>query len=617
MPQSDSSPHSSLRLLVQFNETYCSLPELNNILENKFSFNGETYCLGPEINWLKNPSEDIEWLILLHKFYAAPGLIRQWLTSENDKYLNIFLDLVTTWIKQVPDNFIATDVTARRVQNWAYAWNLIDRADRISALPEEFVNGFKHSIQNQVNAIITNMAPSRNHRTLELYSVFLSSLAFPDLAQAPDWRRLATEQMVLNIRSDLQADGVHCEQSTDYHHLALRSYLLFYQLAKLNEISIPQDISTLLCRALDFSMHIHRPDGLIPAISDSDSAEYIELLSWGAELFSRTDYAYVASAGIQGQAPFKSNVKFSDSGYVVMRSNWSNSESFDQARYLVLDAGPVGQGNHGHMDALSIEIAAYGRSLIVDPGRYTYNEKGIVDWRSEFRSTRAHNTVTVDDRNQAIYRRKRPGSKFKIVAPHPKTSIVRDDLDSEPSFVQGHVVSPNYAPQHHRFVCFVRQCYWLIIDRLMSDDMSEHDYKLRYQLTPTAINKIQTKKTPNNAQVSIPGLELWVAGQENMQFHIEDSWVSVDYGVKQPAPRLCFSQHARETMFMSALIPQKTVQSNSVHINCFRSSESAFRLSLLVDGQLDDWQWLEIDSEIQLTNSAGTRSWNLDKNHAL
>lgn len=67
----------------------------------------------------------------------------------------------------------------------------------------------------------------------------------------------------------------------------------------------------------------------------------------------------------------------------------------------MLDCGPRA-GNHGHFDLLSVEVAAFGRSLIVDPGRYTYHEAGEVNWRGISRHA-MHNTVAVDGRNQTRY----------------------------------------------------------------------------------------------------------------------------------------------------------------------------------------------------------------------
>jgi hypothetical protein len=94
---------------------------------------------------------------------------------------------------------------------------------------------------------------------------------------------------------------------------------------------------------------------------------------------------------------------FPDAGYTCCAAPGAEWPQHTQAQHLVLDCGPLGEGNHGHFDCLSFELAAHGRSLVVDPGRYTYSEAGEVNWRVHFRSTAAHNTVCVDGRNQTRY----------------------------------------------------------------------------------------------------------------------------------------------------------------------------------------------------------------------
>ena len=52
---------------------------------------------------------------------------------------------------------------------------------------------------------------------------------------------------------------------------------------------------------------------------------------------------------------------------------------------------------HAHADALSFELAVNGQTMLIDPGTYTYTASK--DLRDSFRSSSAHNTLTVDDRS--------------------------------------------------------------------------------------------------------------------------------------------------------------------------------------------------------------------------
>jgi hypothetical protein len=70
---------------------------------------------------------------------------------------------------------------------------------------------------------------------------------------------------------------------------------------------------------------------------------------------------------------------------------------------MLFDHGPLGVApsyGHGHADALAITLRQAGVDLLIDPGTFTYT--GDPQWRSYFRSTAAHNTVTVDGEDQAI-----------------------------------------------------------------------------------------------------------------------------------------------------------------------------------------------------------------------
>src|SRR5205823_3777042 len=92
-----------------------------------------------------------------------------------------------------------------------------------------------------------------------------------------------------------------------------------------------------------------------------------------------------------------------DGGYYAMRSAWQ-----PDANFLVVDCGPHGTMNcgHAHADALSIELSALGRSVLVDPGTFTYT--GSARERDLFRSTGMHNTLTLDGLSSS-----QPGGAFR------------------------------------------------------------------------------------------------------------------------------------------------------------------------------------------------------------
>ena len=596
--QATAGVAGSTRIYPQFEEEYCSPEFLDGVLEHRFSFNGETHQLGRCIDWLTNPAQDIEWHILLHKFYFAAGLAREYQRSHDTRYTDCFMNMAKSWIDQVEPGYIATDVTGRRVQNWIYAWYLFQQ-DGSSPFDDRFEQAFMTSIVEQVEYIREHMAPARNHRTLELYAVFLAAIAFPDLDEFGRWLEHAVAEMVDNIGSDLLPDGVHCELASDYHHIVLRSYLLFYQLAKINRVSLPPEVGTALCRALEFSLWVHRPDGLIPALSDSDSRSYLYLLGWGADMFDRPDFAFAASRGCEGEPPRETSRIFTASGYAMLRSAWEAGRFFHDARHLVFDCGPIGAGNHGHLDALSVEISGCGRPLIVDPGRYSYDEQEP-NWRARFRRTAAHNTVTVDGMDQAIYLQN--GSRKKIHEPHPVTRLIEVDTARHIPYLHGRVDSPNYDAVHDRRIWFPRSQYWVIVDSLTA--IESHCYDLSFQLTPDAENAVKIIDHDGVTEVLSPGLQMICLAPVEQVF-VDDSFVSVDYGIKKQAPLVRIRKHCVSYDFMTIIRP---VSDEPTAITVDRNDRSA-TVSFLSGVHTDAWEWCTEERTLSMLLPRWKNTW--------
>jgi len=523
---------------------------IDALVGGRFELNGETHEPPEPLDWLRNPSADLEWHIMLHKFYYAVGLGLAYRESGDPRYLERWIGLVSSWIEQVPVGFIAADVTGRRVQNWIYAFHLFV-VEGGATLPAEFLARFLASIDEQVRHLCANLAPERNHRTLALYAIFLAGVVFPELRGAAHWRRFALDELVLNIERDLQDDGVQCEQSTDYHHIVLRNYLCAKRLAGLNGIAVPARMDLLIDRALDFALHACRPDGIVPAFSDGDACSHRDVLEAGHALCGRDDLLYVASAGGHGSPPAHRSAAFVQSGYVVMRSGWGEREPYADERWLMYDCGPIGRGNHGHLDLHSFECAAYGRALVVDPGRYSYDESGEINWRRVFRGTAYHNTVTVDGLDQARYQPR--GSRWRIDGPHPEHALTLFASGEQCDVVHGIVRSHEYDAVHERCIWLVAGEYWIVTDILRAP--TPHRYDLRFHLNTHAQGECRIDRDGDCTRVHSPRLLVVQASRPDTSVAIDDGFVSARYGEKQPAPVVRFTRNAKSTVMHTVLHP--------------------------------------------------------------
>jgi uncharacterized heparinase superfamily protein len=532
----------------------CHPERLAGVIAGRFEFNGEAHALHDPIDWLTNPSRDVEWHILLHKFYYAVGLAQRWQRDGDARALRRWTQLIDGWIAQTPPGFIAADVTGRRVQNWIYSLHAILPT---APLDPGVLRRLLHSLHTQVEFLCANLTPKRNHRTLELLAIFLAGVVFPEFERAAAWRERALHETLANVRADLLPDGVHCELSTDYHHLAVRNWLQVRRLASDNGYGVPREFDRALEAALEFSLHVHQPSGLIPSFSDGDVRSFLPLLAQGAQLFDRGDMQYVASGGTQGTPPRERVAHFPNGGYHVLRSDWASAD----AQHLVFDCGPLGEGNHGHFDALSFELAAFGRALVVDPGRYTYSESGEdKNWRVHFRSTAAHNTVCIDGLNQTRYlprpikeaSRHAPGSiRHKISGPPPQTTLQEAHSGTRLDLLHGRCASHEYDAVHERCIVFVDRRYWIVSDWLRAP--GEHDYLLNFQLA--APKALHWRSDDCGTLLQSSGLSIAQPHRSGQRSQIGEGWISQRYGHRQAALALRTHMRSRDANFDSVLLP--------------------------------------------------------------
>jgi Heparinase II/III-like protein/Heparinase II/III N-terminus len=433
------------------------------------------------------------------------------------------------------------------VQNWIYAWNLFASSPEFTGLADGLEDEITRSITCQVNHLRHHLTAERNHRTLELYALFIVAIALPELDGDGGLLGFASGELHLNLMTDVRPDGVHRESSTHYHMTALRSFLGARENAGRFGLRLPDGYDERLELACEFAMHCHRPDGLIPALSDSDTGSYADILELASSIFSRPDFLYVATAGARGAAPRERYRSFSDGGYFIQRSGWGDGEdSFRDARFLIFDCGPLGDGGHGHYDLLSVEIAARNRPLVIDPGRYTYSEEGG-NWRRWFKCTAAHNTVCVDGLDQTPYRRGKP--RGRIAKGRFLERLSAPGLD----VLCGEATSPAYEVVHTRRVFFVAGEYWIIADHLRGD--RPHRFDLRFHLAPEAQADVAIEAHRNDLVARAPGCALVFHSASRLK--VEQGWYAPAYGIKHPAPIVSASVEEVEAAdFFTLVVPQ-------------------------------------------------------------
>lgn len=260
----------------------------------------------------------------------------------------------------------------------------------------------------------SRFSSANNHLIAEAAGEYLIGVAMPDLAGFEAMAAKARKILEAEIEKQILPDGVPAEQSPTYGAFSIEFALLAALAARQLDDPFGPVFEARLIAFADWIAAISS-SGTAPAICDDDEGRVIAMcepeprypasVANAAMAFLGTPSPVAASEphlrdaifGEAAQAEPKAAsglTTFPDGGYSVL----------DGTRFkLVIDNGPLGYlsiAAHGHADALSILLAIDGAPVLVDPGTYLYHSGGA--WRDWFRSTRAHNTLTIGGADQSI-----------------------------------------------------------------------------------------------------------------------------------------------------------------------------------------------------------------------
>lgn len=224
-----------------------------------------------------------------------------------------------------------------------------------------------------------------NHTITESVGLIFAGAVFGKSKQGQEWLQTGIRLLEQECRRQILDDGGPIEQSLNYHRFVLDLCLFAVDFMEQNRLCDCALLRSRLETGEKFLSNFTTQKGL-PFIGDSDDSYAI-----APGLFPLRINHIVPLSSSENQYSIQT---FPDSGYTVIQN---------RSRILMtFDHGGLGMNplyNHGHADALSVTLHIDGKPFITDSGTYRYN--GREKERAYFKSTRAHNTVTVDGQDQA------------------------------------------------------------------------------------------------------------------------------------------------------------------------------------------------------------------------
>lgn len=567
----------------------------DTICRHEFSFLGISVKYGEKILWTADPLSsnrwpsgfhttinifgnngacgDVKhvWELNRHQFFVELGKAF-WLTGD-EKYARELFALMSSWIDQNPwktgINWTSGLEVAVRAISWIWAYmfclhsRALDPQMNLAILKSLYQHGqFLH------RHLSFYFSPY-NHLIGEAAALHMIGTVCPEFREARKWKDNGWNILEHEVDKQFYADGFTVEQASFYHHFTLGFYLLAALLRRSNGESVRPRTWELIEKATEVSMFLAKPDGVTPMIGDADDARsiYVEnpplwdfraFYSTGAVLFSRGDMKKLAMGfhedslwllGIKGlqkylaleeRCPEKRSRVFRESGYCVMRTGWD-----EDAHYLSLDCGQIADGvprndlpsaAHGHADALSIELSAWGQSMLVDPGFYTYN--GDPEWHRYFRETEAHNTLVLDGQSQAKFCGRLKWSRAPQVELHHWMSSRTMDYADGSHDGYRNITKPGI---HKRAVAFMKPDYWLIRDDVLGE--GEHQVDRYFHFAPVSVVSDADAGSCRTASSSGANLAVISIEKDGVTTEILENgngpgegWLATSYGKKVRAP---------------------------------------------------------------------------------
>jgi len=363
-------------------------------------------------------------LVLLGRAYRATG---------DARYAMAALRQIASWLEGCPYgvgiNWRSPLELAIRLINWIWTIDLIGPSGLlVGELREQLLRSI-HLHVCEISRRYSRGSSANNHLIGEAAGVFVAASYLQGMDGARSRQNESYRILCREILNQTHPDGGTCEQAMGYHLFVTQLLLTAGLVGRWSGKRFPVQYWRRLEKMFEFLAAMSEGGHALPMFGDSDDGYVLDLsdgkpdartlLAIGAVLFGRKDFAAVAgdcpeavewlfgSAGVERFAalvgasieePICSRA-FQDSGYYLLQCE----DGLGGGRIsVVFDCGPFGFGSiaaHAHADALSFTMRAFGEDVFVDPGTYDYFS--YPRWRDYFRSTRAHNTIVIDGRDQS------------------------------------------------------------------------------------------------------------------------------------------------------------------------------------------------------------------------
>ncbi len=528
-------------------------PQADRICRHVFQWGPyEAVDYGAEVDWARDPVNDIEWVAAMYRFYWAGDLTRAYLATRDDKYARAFVELTTDWIAKHPlEHWTRVHPTLPHWKGFAWldlqtgiranaAANAFKAMVHSEAVTPEFLGVLLASLyDHQVKTECIPMGRVHNKAIFEQRGVLSVCHAFPEFGDTPRWAKLALDRASENLLAQTTEQGVQREWCGGYHLAVLNDGIDMMAKAADLGLDVPDQLRQRVQGMCDYLFAVATPDLAWPMFGDTSRSKPTPVNPLDAQLsapllsFSERWKDPKYAALVKGEAsalPSQTSYAFESAGVYVMRSKWG-----PQGTYLALHCAPPPLSQHDQPDNGTFELYAYGRWLLTDSGYYTYgHDKAARAWH---RRTQVHQTLTLDGKDSATDGRLR----LWHLSPELDALVVEN---------------PSYAGLvHRRSVWFVDKQFYVFLDEAIGQAPGE----VRVHWTPApGPGRTSPDRTSFTTQFPDVNVLIQTAGPKQMQLEAADGWFAWDYGQRTPRTTLSVKHpDAAPAAFLTIVAPYR------------------------------------------------------------
>lgn len=446
----------------------------------------------------------------LSRHHHLTVLAAAWSLTGEEKYADAVDLQLRSWWRQNPFlsgiHWTSGIELGVRLISWVWIRRLMDDWPKVQDLFEHNQDALRQIRWHQeyLDAFRSTGSSANNHAVAEAAGLLVAACAFPWFEESPHWRETSASWLRRQLRDNTFDDGLNRELATDYHRFVTELALVALTEARASGHDLGDDLWALVTSSLDAAAALLDVRGRAPRQGDGDEGRSLVLdgggdpwallLSAGAAIVGRCDWWPVTEPSLIGAflwdlasrehevegRPAERPRSFPKAGLVLLRTPPQEQPEI----WCRCDGGPHGFlsiAAHAHADALSVEVRHDGVDVLTDPGTYCYH--GEPRWRQYFRSTLAHNTVCVDDRDQSV-----SGGPF-LWTTQARTTVLRDERSPDGGQVwaashDGYSNLPAGGVRHRRVVHLEPGSRSLTISDHLTPRGSGHTISMPFHLGP-------------------------------------------------------------------------------------------------------------------------------------